>query len=433
MNKIQKSLLSLFIALILIFVVIKFLPAYYYKKGVNFYNNKNYTQSYLYLKKALAFNHTNHDYRYYYIQSLSHLSPNLKVQKEVFNISVDSLNDSAQEVAINKIDEWRYNITRNIGNNYIEQVPMDNKIIRWDIEKFPIKINIVNETSNTLPDYYNIEINKAFSQWQTSVDILSFEISDKNPNIIVKISETPKNICDIGECRFVVGYTEPQINGDNLKSMTITLYNKDPYGNYFSDKELYNTILHEIGHALGIMGHSYSSEDIMYMSTKGNNSIYSPFRSSFQYLSTKDINTIKLLYKLYPDITNTDGISTKGLVYPPIILGTRKDITKRKLKEAQNYIKKAPNLALGYIDAGIAYAELGKENEAIKALTTAFELSKTNNEKYISAFNISTVYFNSKDYDKALTFAEVAQRLSDTDDIKNLIMNIKHAKINSKK
>ena len=87
--------------------------------------------------------------------------------------------------------------------------------------------------------------------------------------------------------------------------MTIILYSKDPFGNFFSDKELYNTILHEIGHALGIMGHSYSSEDLMYMATDNDSNFYAPYRSSFQYLSSKDINTIKLLYKMFPDISNT--------------------------------------------------------------------------------------------------------------------------------
>ena len=51
--------------------------------------------------------------------------------------------------------------------------------------------------------------------------------------------------------------------------MTITIYDKDANGSYFSDRQLYNTVLHEIGHALGIMGHSYSTDDLMYMAEGG--------------------------------------------------------------------------------------------------------------------------------------------------------------------
>ena len=214
--------------------------------------------------------------------------------------------------------------------------------------------------------------------------------------------------------------------------MTITLYDKDPNGNFFSDKELYNTILHEIGHALGIMGHSYSSEDLMYMSSSENNNIYTQYRSSFQYLSSKDINTIKLLYKLLPTVTNSDHIETKNLVYAPIVLGTSKEISNRKVKEAQNYIKNAPDLASGYIDLAIAYSELGKNKEAIKYMLQGYERSKTNDEKYSSAYNLATLYLNSKDYESAIKYAEIAKEISNNEEIKELIMNINRAKPNKK-
>lgn len=214
--------------------------------------------------------------------------------------------------------------------------------------------------------------------------------------------------------------------------MTIVLYAKDPHGNFFSDKELYNTALHEIGHALGIMGHSYSSEDLMYMSSD-NSSFYTPYRSSFQYLSSQDINTIKLLYKLIPTITNSEKINTKGLVYAPIILGTSKDISSRKLKEAQNYVKQAPDMSGGYVDMGIAYAELNKTNDAIKAMQKAYELSKTDNERYTSLYNLSAIYMNAGELEKALTYANEAKKIMNTDEIKDLITNINHAKVTKTK
>ena len=170
----------------------------------------------------------------------------------------------------------------------------------------------------------------------------------------------------------------------------------------------------------------------MYMASDNNN-FYTPYRSSFQYLSSKDINTIKLLYKLIPDITNSEKINTKGLVYAPIILGTSKDISSRKLKEAQNYIKQAPDLAGGYIDMGIAYSELNKTNDAIKAMQKAYELSKTDNEKYISLYNLSAVYMNAGQLDKALSYANEAKKIADTDEIKDLITNINHAKVTKRK
>ena len=360
----------------------------------------------------------------------------VKVQKYLFEIAESKEDDSARQLAEMQISHWQDNILANIGEHYIEQVPLDNRIIRWDEKTFPLKIAITDNSNIDIPPYYRTEILEAFAQWQTAADFLKFEEiqNAKEADIVVDIIPLPDNVCEGQVCRYVVGFTTPKYKGSNLKKMTISLYDKDPYGNYFSDKELYNTILHEIGHALGIMGHSYSSEDLMYMTTE-NSSFYSPYRSSFQYLSSKDINTIKLLYKLIPDITNTPlkQMDTKGLIYAPIVLGSSEDISSRKLEEAKNYIKNAPDIAGGYIDLGIAYAELNKTNEAVKAMNKALELAKSDNEKYMANYNLAALYMNNGKLDKALIYAKEAQNIYDSNEIKDLITNINHAKSSKKK
>lgn len=412
---------------ILFAIAVKSAPVFYFNTGKTALKKQDYVKAHKNLKKAYNFNKNNKDYRYYYVQTLLNLSPTITVQKEVFEIASGTQNDSAQDLAENKVSEWRNNVMRTIGDNYIEQAPMDKGIVRWDSEKFPLSIVIYDNSKIDIPPYYKEEIQKAFAQWQSSTQFIQFKNVDKNADITVSIQPLPSDVCSENTCRYVVGYTVPDIKGKTLHKMTIVLYAKDPYGNFFSDKELYNTILHEIGHALGIMGHSYSSEDLMYMASQ--NSFYSPYRSSFQYLSSKDINTMKLLYKLVPDITNSNDINTKGLIYSPIILGTAKDISMRKLKEAQNYIKQAPDIPGGYIDLATAYSELGKNKDAINTLNKALELSKTNNDKYLSLYNLAVIYTNTENFDKALEYANMAKAISDTEEIKDLISNINHAKV----
>ncbi len=419
---------------ILFAVFLKATPVCFYYQGKSALDKKDYIKAHKCLKNAYNFDKKNKDYRYYYVQSLLRLSPTVTVQKEMFNVASSDDKDSAQTVAEAKIAEWRNNILSNIGNNYIEQAPSDKGIVRWSIEKFPLKIALVNQSNVEIPEYYNNEVYRAFSQWEVSSQILKFS-STNNANdadILVKFENLPNDVCDGNGCKYVVGFTTPSIKNNILKKMTITLYTKDPNGNYFSDKELYNTILHEAGHALGIMGHSYSSDDLMYMATEGSN-FYTPYRSSFQYLSSQDINTIKLLYKLVPAITNSEKVNTKGLVYAPIVLGTSKEISLRKLKDAQNYVKSAPDIPSGYVDLGIAYAELNKTHEAVKALQKALTLSKSDSDKYISYFNIAVVFVNSGDTKNALEYALKAQSISNNDEINELITNIRHAQITKSK
>lgn len=409
---------------ILFAIVFKSAPVIYYNQGKNYLQKQDYVSAYKKLKKAYLLNHKNKDYKYYYVLSLTKLSPTLNIQKEIFKVSQLQERDSAEQLAADKINKWKTYILNSIGENYIEQVPGERGIIRWDLKKFPLKIYIQKDTE--VPAYYRTQIINSLNQWQSSVEFIKFTLTDKpsKAELLIKIKPTPDNVCDNNSCRYVTGFTQPKYKGNILKQMEITLYSKEPNGNYFSDKEVYNTSLHEIGHALGIMGHSYSKADLMYMENK----FYSPDSTSFNYLSAKDLNTIKLLYKLNPDITNTPKPDTKGLIYAPIILGDNEQINLKKLKEAQNYIKNAPDLPGGYIDLGIAYAELGNKKEAIKALEQAIKLAKTDNDKYISYFNLAIIYFNNKDTSRALDYALKAQNISDTEDIKELIMEINNQK-----
>ncbi len=412
-------------------IAYKLMPSYYYRRGLNYYKNQDYVKAYTNLKKAYLADSKNKDYRYYYAKTLTNLTPGITVQKEIFEIASGKELDSAQQVADMKISEWQRKVFNLTGDNYIEQAPFDRGILRWDKTKFPLKTAIIDESGN-LPDYYKTEIMSALSQWQDSTGFIKFTMTDnsKNAEIIIKITETPKNTCTQDGCKYVAGYTTPEIKGNLLKKSTITLYSKDPYGNYFSDKEIYNTILHELGHALGIMGHSYSTGDLMYMTTENSNSFYAPYRSSFQYLSSQDINTIKLLYMLLPQITNTPmkEFNTKGLIYAPVILGTSEEISSRKLAEAKNYIKNAPELAGGYIDLGVAYAELNKTSSAVKAMKKAYKLAQTKNEKYMACYNLSAIYMNSGHLEEALKYALQAKGIIDSSEVQELITNIELAR-----
>lgn len=435
----MKRTINIFLILIFVFlfyVLFKFLPDFYLNLGKTDYLNKSYVSAYKNLRKALILSPKNRDIRYFYVETLIKLKPTLEVQKELYSISQSNQYDSANLIANMQISKWKNQILLNAGENYIEQTPSEGKILRWDADKFPLRVCIKNNSSNA-PEYFKNAIQQAFMQWQkSSGNLINFQFTDdeKQANIVVAInSSADMKKCDqksnIQDCKYTVAYTTPDIEGDLLKKMNISFYDSNNLGQAFTQKEVYNTALHEIGHALGIMGHSYNKDNVMYMETAQNNDYFSEFRSDFQALSQADLNTLSLLYKMVPDVTNTplSAFNTNHQFYPHIVLGSEEQIQSRKILEAQNYIKSAPDLPNGYIDLAAAYAELKKYNTAIEALNKALEFCSNDSEKFMVYYNFAVIYMNIKDWQTSLRYANMAKQFDPSSaDIDGLIAMINY-------
>lgn len=425
---------SIFILIIvfLIYIIGKLLPDFYLNLGKNNYANKDYLSAYKNLKIADTLSPKNRDIRYYYVQTLINLNPTLEIQKELYRISQVNQADSADLIADRQISKWRNEIFFNIGSNYIEHAPSDNKVLRWDVTKFPLKVCIKNN-SPSAPQYFQDIIQKAFLQWQNSTNgLVKFEFinDEKTANIVVSINpSTDMKKCTQKDCKYTVAYTTPTTNGDLLKRMDILFYDSNNLGQYFGPKEIYNTAIHEIGHSLGIMGHSDNKNNVMYMETNRDNNYVSQFRSDFQIISQTDLNTLNLLYKLVPDITNTplSQFDTNHEFYAPIVMGSEEQINSRKILEAQKYIKLAPDLPNGYIDLAAAYSETKQYNMAIDSLNQALALCSNDSERFLVNYNFAVVYMNLKDWQNSLQYANTAKQLNDSaPDIDGLIAMINY-------
>lgn len=423
----KKSIYIAVFAVISIIFLLHLLPNIYLKLGVNEIGKQNYIKAYTYLTQAYKIAPNNKDIRYNYVIALSNLAPSIRVQKELFDISNSKEKDSAQSLANIRLNQLRNFFVRDMTDNYIEQAANEIGVIRWDISSFPLKIYIDNSNVN-VPDYYKVEIFKALKLWAQLTNFIKFEVLDniKDSNIIIKISPLPNNVCEGKTCKYVVGITEPEISNGILNKMNITLYEKDPYGNYFSDREIFNTILHEMGHALGIMGHSYNPNDTMYASVK--ESYVHSYMGEFQYLTVADKNTMLLLYRLLPDISNIpiNKIKKSGLIYPPLLMGNEEQLTDKKIKEAKNYIKNAPNLPSGYIDLASAYARKGDYTLALKTLEKGITVATRNEDKYIIYYNSALICINNKDWKKAryyINYARLIENNPELGKLENMIKN----------
>ena len=273
---------------------------------------------------------------------------------------------------------------------------------------------------------YDDSIKDAFNKWAKTTNFLTFtEVYDPaQSDIEIKYSDYAGPDCTDANCRYVLATTTNKTDEYNrLTKMIITFYKNNPLGEENTSTQIYNTALHEIGHALGISGHSDNPNDIMY----GNNNQIKEFfllNDQTAYISKRDLNTMALLYRLAPTITNAKGWYYENLYYGPLILGNEEEILRKKLEEYQSYIDQYPNYCGGYINIATVYYNMGNNKQAQESLEKAMSLATNPDEKYLINYNKAVLFYHNQDFHSALVYALKAQLIRNDDTVKALINDI---------
>ncbi|MBR1424676.1 matrixin family metalloprotease [bacterium] len=398
---------------------------HYYNKAKSAYDSGQYSVAAELFEKVTNLDSNNPNARLYYAMALSKLEPKYTVQKKIYELANSKINDQAKQYAKSQIITIKRELLKGVEDNYIYNAVAGNNIIRWNINSFPLKIYIENQRS--VPKYYMDNINKAFNQWSSRTNFVKFSpTNDKQKaNIVIKFENSPSNGCDGEKCHYTVAYTTPHATPNGiLKQMDLTFSITDLNGNDFSALEIYNSALHEIGHTLGLMGHSENPDDVMYSNNDKTRDVFAMYRSASQYLSMRDLKTLALLYRLEPNITDIKTQS-ENFYYPPLILGSNDEVLQKKLNEWEKYIAKYPELPSGYINLASIYSDFGDFENAIKYLDQAGSLKLSQDEKYLINYNKAVIYFNAQDYKKALQYANTAKSIKNDSTINELIEEIK--------
>ena len=181
----------------------------------------------------------------------------------------------------NKILNDKNSLQDNDSGDYYNEIEQKT---RW--AKTPIKVWI-QHTNN------NANLKNAFYTWQNALyPTIAFEMVNRKEDAQLQVvfGNLPQ-----GSPKGAVGITQTRTylkNPSVLGIATIYLTQFDPYGSRLSDNNIYGVLVHEIGHAIGIGGHSKNKNDVMYPSTDNYN--LRPTR--------RDINTVRKIYssiKLY--------------------------------------------------------------------------------------------------------------------------------------
>lgn len=420
MAKIRKRFIIPLLCALIFLLGMKFFGAEVFTSlAVNNLEKKNYKGAVKLADTALYLEPENREARLAYIKALLGLPPSYATQKAIFDFTQSNQNDEADRLAEEKIFQWRNFALQKSGENYIQNAPMDAKVIHWDKNSFPLSVSFSQEVS--VPSYYEMKARTAFDTWQRMSDgFFKFEYTNGDADIEVKF--VPLGLSARGEQGHLgnPAFTTPLIENGKLKKMTIFVHDRDRHSRYYPQDAVYTFVLHEISHALGVMGHSQNANDLMYMSNMA--TVATGIEAG---ISRADLNTLYLLYTLVPDITNSTNYDTKGQIYAPVVLGSEKDIIKRKIEEAQAYIKKAPFQVSGYIDLAVLYARIEDFDSAETTLDRGMSVSKNNMEKYLIYYNLAVLYMEKGDKKGALNYAHQAQSISNNPEIQSLIFEIK--------
>ncbi len=137
---------------------------------------------------------------------------------------------------------------------------------------------------------------RAFDAWQTiSGGAIRFALTDTILESNINLDWRRIDRKALGHCKFSYD------NSNRLFGAEISIGISDGVicERYMAEDEVYHTILHEIGHALGL-GHSNCDSDIM----------YTPHKYGIVKLSQRDMLSLKWLYK-FPQGATVQEIATK--------------------------------------------------------------------------------------------------------------------------
>lgn len=196
--------------------------------------------------------------------------------------------------------------TANAAGDYMHDVCKEGTFT-WTKNSFPLKVYI--EDGSNVPGYranFNQYIVDAFNTWDQVTDHkLSWSqvSSPQDADITIRWTDAVTERVEGTEAGRTAAVTRlnPATGIGTISGAKMQFLTRLPQ-RQFSDEEVKKTCLHEVGHALGLQGHSTNRDDIMYYAV-------SPTQGT---LTSRDITTMNKLYESYPAPTGSATMVTLG-------------------------------------------------------------------------------------------------------------------------
>jgi predicted Zn-dependent protease len=179
------------------------------------------------------------------------------------------------------------------AGEYLRQVAVrdefnDTYLLHWPERKMPLAIYLPDPPEGLFPDPVRIrsEVQRAVLDWAdvAAPGVPSFRFVDNHGEAEIPIvwAAEPDGGWYIAHCTYQVNIRQKRFGVER-----ILVTGRWGDGRVAEPSAIYETVLHEMGHALGLMGHSDDPRDIMYPELSP-----APGRG----LSARDRNTLRQLY-----------------------------------------------------------------------------------------------------------------------------------------
>ncbi|MFM7468785.1 MAG: matrixin family metalloprotease [Vampirovibrionales bacterium] len=324
-------------------------------------------------------------------RTIEQAEPDSNLQKAasqaLAHITQTQMKASSQDEKTMKVVSWSQQ-QQHKAPNYLPHVLRNGQVTRWNLQKMPLKIFV--ESGAKIPGWkpaLNQIPFQAGSIWTrasggkiTFTPATTAEQADIHVKWINAFSkETPGR----------VGEQYYKLLGQTLVRSEVSLATgMQGFKGFLPPEYLLRITTHEMGHALGLQGHSPFSEDLMYWEMN---------QAQTGRLTLRDINTLRLLYHMEADVDNNGTVSHKEAedIYT-LIEQADKALQQKQYAQAEVLYEKllkyknCPNQHQIWYNVGVLKAQRHEYQGAILAWENALKVQSS----YIPAlYNLSQIYF----------------------------------------
>lgn len=306
-----------------------------------------------------------------------------------------------------------------VGENYLDAVLSAGKLERWNPSSFPLKVYMAKDGQT--PKEYVAEVYNAFSTWEKETGgFMSFKYVD-NPhsaNFVCNFKSDLKNRgCDNNGAGMAAYQYFTYKNDGRIDKSVVNFSAYACNGQPWSKDFFYSCALHEIGHGLGLRGHSTNKHDLMY-----------PVASSGgrMKVSRADMNTLRAVYSIIPDTIDTplSQEQKKKLIKSEDFYGNSYVRADFQIDQIKRNIRLTPNQYALYVELGRAYQDKKDYNNAIKAYSDALKLTDDKDTAVGILCEAANLYIEIKRYQSAEKCLKKALSYGKNDNVTGLLINM---------